>query len=96
MIKNAEHYLYFENQYVISQPFSRNDLSQLIVEKVKSKILAMEKFKVYIVFPIACEERRLAMASKLTTKFRKTSITDSIHKFIEEVKKDKSKSEEFK
>lgn len=41
----------------------------MLIDKIKTKISNMQKFKVFIVFPIACEEEKLVLASRMTLYF---------------------------
>lgn len=52
-ISDAQHYIYFENQFFISgtAPGVQNQVTKAVVNKILSAIRENRKFKVYVVFP---------------------------------------------
>ena len=55
LIKNAQHFIYIENQFFVSghsDPIVSNQITNALFSKIKDKILKDEKFKVIIVLPL--------------------------------------------
>jgi phosphatidylserine/phosphatidylglycerophosphate/cardiolipin synthase-like enzyme len=55
LIKNAQHFIYIENQFFISghgDPIVSNQITNALYSKIKDKIQKVEKFKVIILLPL--------------------------------------------
>jgi phospholipase D1/2 len=56
IIKKAEHYIYIENQFFITKtsegdPQIKNEIAQLLLDKIFESIEKKKKFRVIIIIP---------------------------------------------
>jgi phospholipase D1/2 len=76
-IRNAQRYIYIETQYLIGsgakwlqkQPSVRNNLPELIAEKIKAKVRAGEDFHAYLVIPMFPEGDPVSGAAPTQRRF---------------------------
>eukprot|EP00742_Colponemidia_sp_Colp-10_P001248 GILJ01001345.1.p1 GENE.GILJ01001345.1~~GILJ01001345.1.p1 ORF type:complete len:699 (+),score=124.87 GILJ01001345.1:44-2098(+) len=88
MIRQAKRYIYIEQQYFSSQPFADNPLANILLERVKTAILAMERFKVIILLPLACEESHAVYPTQKTILLDPKALWPRLLSFIKSLATD--------
>ena len=95
LIKNSEKYLYFENQYQLSWPYSDNDIAPLITERIIRAIDEKANFTVIIMKPFSADRENSVIGMKKTFFLGKDSMVQRIMDHIQTQKTNLSHSDEY-